>query len=204
MILKKIACCMFAAFALIFTGCEVDDLVRKITRDVYRSPARISVLVFMPIPAQDNIVDSELMRSVQFARRVEAGMSAAVDKFNERSSRTELIPIYYTTPDAVIDFYDSFLSVAKTRNLRKLSAFCRQWLEEVNRSNTRYNYNASCIIFGFFTGREGASSAKLDIRYYDRAKDDISKKLGVVPLDGRGFQEALQETLLDLLKEVYE
>lgn len=202
MILKKTACCIFAAFTLIFAGCEVDELINKITRDVYRSPARISVLVFMPIPAQDNIVDSELMRSVQFARRVEAGMKEGVNKFNERSRGTELIPIYYTTPDAVIDFYDSFLAVAKTRNLRKLSAFCRQWLDEVNRSDTRYN--ASCIIFGFFIGREGASSAKLDIRYYDSAKDDISKKPGVIPLDGRGLQEALQETLLDLLKEVYE
>lgn len=179
-------------------GCEAEELLRRWTRDIHHSPKVLTVLVFPPIPSTDLIADAELMRSLDFAKRVRGGIMSGVNRFNEASSNTRVDPVYYTSPDMMIEFYDEFTKVQKDASKRR--SVCLSWLDELNRQDCRRN--ASCVIFGFFIGKSKyAKNAIVCLAYYDSKMDQIYNTNAVISMDGREVQGQLEETMVALLKQ---
>lgn len=190
--------CLFSLFlfVLVFltTGC--DEILRKWTRDIHRNPQELTVLVFPPIPVDEQLEDAELMKSLHFAKRVRDGIMRGVEHFNKHSSETTINPVYYTHPDKVIGFYDELLTVKK-ENQRRV---CQSWLDRLNRAD--YRWNASCVVFGFFMGKsEYASSVRVRFVYYDSKMRQMYFETAVISKDGRQMQGQLQEAMVSLLKK---
>ncbi len=190
-----------------FSGCDAAALLRSWIRDIHHNPDRLTVLVFPPIPLSDQLTDTELMKSLNFAKRVRSGIMGGVHRFNEGSSRTAIDPVYYTHPDKMIEFYDELWKPGKSKDGGKLSRqleCCQEWLDDMNRSHS--GMNASCLVFGTFLGKSiEATHVRIRLCYYDSKLRRLFHKEGAFPVvGGRELQGILEETMVQLLKEAVE
>ena len=192
-------------FCFLLTGCDLIDLVKKVIYGSYRSSTKISILVYPPFPLMQNKKDyddeDKFIKSFSASESAKQGLMNGVAQFNEVSSSTTIIPIFYGKIDPVIEFYrDIFKNIKDQTKVKKI---CRNKIFDV-RDNSEYK-TASCIIFGIFEYKETATVYNISLCFYDYANDKWAMTYGVVTkTPGRAQEADLQNLMKVLLKKVYD
>lgn len=183
---------------ILLSSCEIIDLLSRSIERNYGDVSHIYAVVIPPYAIGANESSRAEVDAFFFSNSVRRSLAEGIKEYNSVTSGPKVRAAAHKADKGDARFYSNI--APQNKNIR---IACRNELEKYRRLYP--NAGISCLIFGIYPYKSEANAHRMQLYFYDYAKDTYVYTTGAVyKEEGRQQAADLQRLMKNLLTKVYQ